>query len=130
MEDSHEKDEEQRADETVLVAYVTAHLESGESFELLPFEDTQDVKSKVKSLLEDWARSGFLAQCDKFYPWHQVRSIEATKVVELSQREWEQQRQAPIEVARLRTSFWKTKKAREKKSSEEGENLESQQRAA
>jgi hypothetical protein len=32
-----------QGDETVLVAWVTVHLESGESFELLPFEDAQDV---------------------------------------------------------------------------------------
>jgi hypothetical protein len=129
MEDLHDEDEMGRPSESVLVAYVTAHLDSGESFELLPFEDTQDVKSKVKDLLEDWSKTGFLVQADKFYPWHRVTSVEATKVVELSAQEWEQQRQAPAEVARLRTSFWKTKKERENKG-KDSEDEKKQPRAA
>jgi hypothetical protein len=71
-------------DNTVLVAWVTVHLESGDSFELLPFEDAQDVKSKVSDLMKDWAGSGFLIRGSEIYPWHRVKRIEATNVEELS----------------------------------------------
>jgi hypothetical protein len=118
MADPNEKN--QQENETVLVAYVTVHLESGESFELLPFEDAQDVKSKVSDLLQDWAKSGFLIRGSHIYPWHRVQRIEATKVEEMSARdsrrrldEWQAK-----DVARLQQSFWKTKQARKKK--EEG----------
>ena len=40
-----------RPSDTVLIAYATVHLESGESFELLPFEDANDVKSRVCDLI-------------------------------------------------------------------------------
>src|ERR1700727_3333320 len=72
-------------DGTVLVAYVTVHLESGEQLELLPFEDAQDVKSKVSALMGDWAKSGFLIRGSEIIPWHRVQRVEATKVEELSQ---------------------------------------------
>jgi len=110
---------------TVLVAFVTVHLESGESFELLPFEDPEDVKSKVSDLLADWAKSGFLIQGSHIHPWHQVLRVEATEVVELSRadsllrrQEWESR-----DLYRLQQSFWKTKKER-KKESEEGKGEE------
>jgi hypothetical protein len=115
MAETQEKS--QQGDETVLVAYVTVHLESGESFELLPFEDAQDVKSKVSDLLGDWAKSGFLIRGNHIYPWHRVQRIETTKVEELSLGdsrrrldEWQAR-----DVARLQQGFWKTKQAREKK---------------
>ncbi len=104
-------------DDTVLVAWVTVHLESGDSFELLPFEDAQDVKSKVSDLMKDWARSGFLIRGNEIYPWHRVKRIEATKVEELSRtdsqtrlEEWQAR-----DTARMQQSFWKTKQPRDKK---------------
>lgn len=104
-------------DRTVLVAYVTVHLESGEAFELLPFEDAQDVKSKVKALIGDWAKSGFLIRGSQIVPWHRVQKVEATKVEEISRDdarrrldEWQAK-----DTARLQQSFWKTKQAREEK---------------
>jgi len=110
-----------RGDETVLVAWVTVHLASGEAFELLPFEDAEDVKNKVSTLIGDWAKSGFLIRGSEIIPWHQVQRIEATEVEELSREEsalrrmeWEGR-----ETARLQQSFWKTKKAAEKKEEEE-----------
>ena len=108
------------ANDTVLVAYVTVHLESGDSFELLPFEDTEDVKSKVCELMKAWAKSGFLIRGGEIYPWHRVRRIVATRVEEISlfdaelrREEWQAQ-----ETARMQQSFWKTKRARKEK--EEG----------
>ena len=123
MADTNEKTPQ--GEETVLVAYVTVHLESGESFELLPFEDAQDVKSKVDDLMRDWAKSGFLIRGNLIVPWHRVQRIEATKVEELSLGdsrrrldEWQAR-----DVARLQQGFWKTKQAREKKDvGGEGEN--------
>lgn len=110
-------DNQQPQNDTVLVAYVTVHLQSGESFELLPFEDAGDVKSKVADLLADWARSGFLIQGNRIYPWHQVLRIEAAEVLELSRadsrlrmEEWQSR-----DLFRLQQSFWRTKRPREAK---------------
>lgn len=107
----------QNADEIILVAYATVHLDSGETFDLLPFEDAGDVKRKLEDLLEDWARSGFLARGNEFYPWHRVKRVEATKVLELTRAAAERQRIADgtDELVRLQRSFWKTKQPREKK---------------
>ena len=110
--------------DTVLVAYVTVHLEDGESFELLPFEDTHDVKSKVSDLVEEWVRSGVLVRGNQLIPWHRVRRLEATKVEELKlvdarlrREQWQAQ-----ETERLQQSFWLTKEPREKRSEGEKEN--------
>lgn len=112
-----------RPSDTVLFAYATVHLESGESFELLPFEDPNDVKSRVCDLIEDWARSGYLVRGNLYYPWHRVRRVEVTKVVELTLAEAERQRRADgsEETARLQRSFWRTKHARSRENKEHGE---------
>ena len=112
-----------RADDSVLVAYVTVHLQSGESFELLPFEDPDDVKSKVDDLLTDWADSGFLIRGSRIFPWHQVRLIEATKVLELTRGQSAQQRAEweARDLAHLQQSFWRTKQPREKEDKEKKE---------
>jgi hypothetical protein len=127
MADTDEK--KGRSDDTVLVAHVTVHLAEGEPFELLPFEDEQDVKSKVSDLLGDWAKSGFLIRGSEINPWNQVQRIEATNVEELSRDESELRRKEweARETARMQQSFWKTKKGREKK--EEGDD-KSEPRAA
>jgi hypothetical protein len=108
------------ANDSVLVAFVTVHLESGESLELLPFEDHDDVKSKVCDLMTAWAKSGFLIRGSEIYPWHRVRRIEATRVEEMSQYNSKLQREEwqARETERLQQSFWKTKRPREEK--EEG----------
>src|ERR1700728_3150446 len=118
-----------RDDGTVLVAYVTVHMESGEAFELLPFEDAQDVKSKVRELIGDWAKSGFLIRGSQIVPWHRVQKVEATKVEEISRDdarrrldEWQAK-----DVARLQQGFWKTKQAKEEKG--EGEEADAQDEA-
>jgi hypothetical protein len=102
--------------DTVLIAYATVHLESGESFQLLPFEDANDVKSRVCDLIEDWARSGYLVAGNLYYPWHRVRRVEVTKVVEMTRAEAEHLRHADgtAETARLQRSFWRTKHPRER----------------
>lgn len=109
--------EQEPANGTVLVAEMRVQLVSGEWFELLPFEDENDVKSKVCELLEDWAKSGFLIRGAEIVPWHRVQCVEASRVEELSRgdaalrgKDWEAK-----ETARLQQSFWRTKKAREKK---------------
>ncbi len=114
----------ERSDGTVLVAYVTVHLESGESFELLPFEDAEDVKTKVCELMKAWAKSGFLIRGSHIYPWHRVRRIEATKVEELSlsdsrlrMEEWKAR-----DTAQMQKSFWKTKRVHREPEESEGEN--------
>ena len=117
MTDTKEKVEQEQANETILLARVSVHLKSGESFELLPFEDTNDVKSKVNDLIGDWSKSGFLIYGSFIYPWHQVKLVEATEVVELSKSESRQRLEewnAPA-LAHLQQCFWKTKQEREKK---------------
>jgi hypothetical protein len=115
-------DQHDAASDTVLLAYVTVHLQNNESFELLPFEDAQDVKSKVSDLLADWARSGFLIRGSRIYPWHQVRLIEANEVLDLRRdestrriAEWQAR-----DLAHMQQSFWRTKHAQEKTGEGEG----------
>jgi len=122
MAEGYETTETERA--TVLVAHVRVHLESGESFELLPFEDAEDVKSKVCELMKAWAKSGFLIRGSEIYPWHRVRRIEAIKVEEVSidAAELRGEEQQAQETARLQRSFWKTRRARKEKDDENGQN--------
>jgi hypothetical protein len=117
MTDTEEKTEQQQQNETILVARIRVHLRSGESFGLLPFEDANDVKSKVSDLIEEWSKSGFLIYGGLIYPWHEVKLLEASEVVELSKDvlkerlgEWN----VPA-LANLQQSFWKTKQGRENK---------------
>lgn len=122
MADENQKTE--RPNDTVLVAHVTVHLESGDSFELLPFEDTDDVKSKVCDLMKAWANSGFLIRGSEIYPWHRVRRIQATRVEEMSLHDSKLQREEwqARETARLQNSFWKTRRARKEKDEGKKEN--------
>ena len=109
--------EENKLPDTILIAHATVHLLNGESFDLLPFESAEDVKSKVNDLMESWAKSGFLLRGRYIYPWHQVQRIEVMSVEELSRQESEQQL-IDWEINdqfRLQQDFWKTKKQREKK---------------
>lgn len=116
-------------DESVLVAYVTVHLDGGESLELLPFAEADDVKSKVEDLLEDWARTGFLLRGNQFIPWRRVQQIEAARVVEMTRSELQSQceQNGTLEGERQQQRFWKTRKAREKKDEGGGKG---EQRAA
>ncbi len=103
--------------DTILIAHATVHLVSKESFDLLPFESGEDVKSKVTDLLESWAKSGFLLRGRHIYPWHQVARIEVVSVEEMSRSE-SRQKLIDWEINdqyRLQQDFWKTKKAQPKK---------------
>ena len=113
--------------DTVLVAYVTVHLEDGESFELLPFEDTHDVKSKVSDLVEEWVRSGVLVRGNQLIPWHRVRRVEATKVEDLKLADAQLRREQwqAKETERLQQSFWLTKVPREKRNEGEKKSTDS-----
>ncbi|MFP5227258.1 MAG: hypothetical protein ACLGXA_06480 [Acidobacteriota bacterium] len=124
MANGDEKQEDM--DETVLVAWVTVHLESGESFELLPFEDTEDVKRKVCDLMKAWAKSGFLIRGNQIYPWHRVRRVEAVKVEEMSRTDAQLRREEwqARETASLQQSFWKTKRMHPDKEESGGEKHE------
>lgn len=104
--------------EMVLVAYATVHWDDGETLEIFPFADPDDVKSKVDDLVADWARTGFLMRGGQIYPWRRVQRIEVTRVVEMTRGELERQREqdGTLESERQQISFWKTKQAREKKS--------------
>ena len=105
------------AKDTVLVAEVRVHLRDGESFELLPFVDGKDVKSKVSELLEEWAKSGFLVRGSQIIPWHRVQRVEATSVEELAPDEAERRltEWSTRDQRQYQQSFWKTKEPREKK---------------
>jgi hypothetical protein len=117
------KEMERPESETVLVAYVTVHLTSGDSFQLLPFQDPDDVKSRVTDLLDDWKKSGYLIRGGHIHPWHQIKLVEATSVIELSRRESEQQftEWQSADLTHLQQAFWKTKHHREGKQTGENE---------
>ena len=131
MADSHEnhgtsqqdsqQDPQQQGPQTLLIAHVVVHLLTGESFELYPFVDAADVKSKVSELMEGWANSGFLLRGSRLYPWHQVRLLEATSVEEITRQEAQQRLLAwqAEDQARAVQSFWKTKQDHSKKDDEQ-----------
>lgn len=123
------EDRGERLDGTVLVAWVTVHLESGASFELLPFEDPEDVKRKVCDLMKAWAKSGFLIRGSEIYPWHRVQRIEATRVEEMSRADAMMRREEwhANDAARMHQSFWKTRRPRPEREDEERGGGESQQ---
>jgi len=111
----------EESEETILMAHVTVHLESGELFELLPFEDASDVKARVCELMKAWARSGFLIRGSHIYPWHRVKWIEATKVEELSKADSKVRMEEfrCRDTERMLQSFWKTKHERKQKDEDE-----------
>lgn len=132
MGDAEKAAQAKQGDETVLMAQVMVQLVSGERFELLPFEDVNDVKCRVCDLVEDWAKSGFLVRGNEIIPWHRVEKVEAERVEELSRdeselrrREWEAR-----ELERQQQSFWKTKRARKPKEQDGGSNNRDVQRLA
>jgi hypothetical protein len=118
LADSHENTENRpEQPDTLLIAHVTVHLLTGESFELYPFVDPDDVKSKVSELVDGWHSSGFLLRGSRLYPWHQVRLLEATSVEEITRQEAQQRLlvwQAE-DQAKAVQSFWKTKEDKSKK---------------
>lgn len=124
MAETNGKGETLLPTDTVLVAYVTVHLDEGESFELFPFEDTNDVKSKVSDLVDKWVKSGFLIRGNQIVPWHRVRRLEATKVedLQLADARLRREQWQARETERLQQSFWLTREPREKQGQEEGEN--------
>lgn len=104
------------SDKQALVAQLRAFLNSGESFDLVPIEHEQDVKSEVESLLRSWSESGFLIHGRFVYPWHQVRHIEVTQVEQARADE------AHNGVRRLRAEddFWMTRRKTGKPPKDEG----------
>ena len=89
------------------IAYVKAHLVSGETVELLPVRHETDVKKELTGLLEGWAKSGFLIWEKFVYPWHQVQTIEVS--VESLSSEQAAQRLLDLhgaDRARRREDFW------------------------
>ena len=103
-------------EETVLMAQMMVQLVSGERFELLPFEDANDVKCRVCDLVEDWAKSGSLARGNEIIPRHRVEKAKAERVEELSRDESELRRTEweVREPERQQQSFWRTKRAKPK----------------
>jgi hypothetical protein len=102
--------------QVLLIANVRAHLVSGESFDLLPIQHEQDVKSEVESLVESWSQSGFLVHGRFIYPWHQVKHVEVTQVEEMPM-ELAHQRYPEFygaKRARAQEDFWRTRGKAEK----------------
>lgn len=103
---------EDREPKVLLIAQLRAFLVSGESFELLPIQHEQDVKSEVESLVQSWSESGFLVHGRFIYPWHQVKHIEVTEVeempLELAHQHFEELYAA--ERARTQEDFWRTRR--------------------
>ena len=91
----------------MLIAYLKAHLLSGETVELLPVRHDTDVKKEVTGLLENWASSGFLMREKYVYPWHQVKTVEVA--VETMSQEQAAQRMTSLQGAdraKLNEEFW------------------------
>ena len=97
--------------DTMLIAHVTAYLVDGSSFELYPFLDENDVKSKVSELAGGWADSGFLLRDSHLVPWHQVKLLETTSVEEITREEVQVRLNAwhAEDQKRAEQNFWKTK---------------------
>ncbi len=91
----------------MLIAYLTAHLVDGNTFELLPVQHETDVKQEVSALLEGWSSSGFLIWEKFAYPWHQVKAIEV-RVENLSSADAGQRMLGlrGADRARLHDEFW------------------------
>ncbi len=127
MAESHEsthgnQEDRQQGPETLLIAHIVVHLLTGESFELYPFVDPEDVKAKVSELVEGWASSGFLLRGSRLYPWHQVRLLEATSVEEITRQDAQQRLlawQAEDQVRAVQ-SFWRTRQAHTDEKKEAG----------
>jgi hypothetical protein len=124
MAETHEN--QPLSPDTLLIAHVTAHLVDGTSFELYPFVDTQDVKSKVSELVEGWANSGFLLRGSHLIPWHQVKQLEATSVEEITHPEAHQRLMSwqAEDQRRAVDSFWKTKQEKKSEGNDKGGDAE------
>jgi hypothetical protein len=95
----------------MLIAYLKAHLVTGETVELLPVRHETDVKKELNGLLEGWASSGFLMREKFVYPWHQVRTIEVN--IENLSNEEAAQRMLDLQGAdraRRQEDFWEGKR--------------------
>ena len=99
-------DDRDRAGRVVLIAHLRAYLTSGGSFDLVPIEDSRDVKGAVESLLRSWAESGFLVHGRFVYPWHQVQHIE---VLQVEEREREAEAANVGDRTRAQEAFWRTR---------------------
>ena len=112
--------------DTLLIAHVTAHLLDGSAFELYPFVDADDVKSKVSQLVEGWAGSGFLLRGAHLIPWHQVKQLETTSVEEITRQEAQQRLMTwqAEDQRRAVQNFWKTKHPASEEEGKDGEKKE------
>ncbi len=110
--------------ETLLIAHVTAHLVDGTNFELYPFVDTKDVKSKVSELVEGWASSGFLLRGSHLIPWHQVKQLETTAVDEITRQEAQQRMMTwqAEDQRRAVQNFWRTKEEPKSEGDKDGKD--------
>jgi hypothetical protein len=93
-------------EQTLLVAQLRAFLVNGESFDLVPIEHEQDVKSEVESLLRSWAESGYLIHGRFIYPWHQIQRVEVLQVLETDRYD----ERSAIDRARAEQEFWRTRR--------------------
>jgi hypothetical protein len=111
-----EKEKQPQVPPAVLIAYLQAHLVSGNAIDLLPIRHENDVKSDVTKLLEDWSKSGFLLRGNIAYPWHQVARIEVTRVEQLTPQEASQQllHLEGADRAQQEKAFWKTRETAKK----------------
>jgi hypothetical protein len=95
----------------MLIAYLKAHLVTGETVDLLPVRHETDVKTELNGLLEGWASSGFLIREKFVYPWHQVKTIEVS--IENLSKEEAAQRMLTLQGAdraRRQEEFWEGKR--------------------
>jgi hypothetical protein len=120
---SHPDTKEEKEPKVLVIAQLRAFLASGESFDLLPIKHEQDVKSEVESLVESWAKSGFLVHGRFIYPWHQVNHVEVTQVEEMPSQLAHQRFDElyAAQRARLQEGFWRTRRKTEKEPEEKSD---------
>jgi hypothetical protein len=118
-EDKDKKD--QPKEDIILIAEVRAHLDDGETVNLLPFKHEEDVRTEVDKFIKDWSKTGFLLKEHFMYPWHRVKLVEVVWVQAMTHAQaapYVDQWNYDTEAQR---SLWKTRKpqpkAEEKKES-------------
>jgi len=115
---AEDKKDEPKED-ILLIAEVRAHFLDGETVELLPFKNEEDVRAEVNKFIEDWSKTGFLLKENFMYPWHRVKEVEVVSVQAMTHAQaapyldqWDQDTEA-------QKFFWKTRKPQGKKEEKE-----------
>jgi hypothetical protein len=104
------EEKEKPREDVLLVADVRATFLNGDTIELLPFKNEEDVRSEINKFIEDWVKTGFLLKENFLYPWHQVKSVEVVSVQAMTHAQAEPYLEVWQRDAEGQKLFWKTRK--------------------